>query len=100
VARVARIEREAGYAFARIVCRPAAGIDRHGHVLVLTAAKPPAPPPPEEEAKLVKGKRKKLSSEAPKPAASAVGSVTPAQPATANPVPPSAAQAALPANRP
>ncbi|MBL8380853.1 MAG: rod shape-determining protein MreC [Burkholderiales bacterium] len=66
VARVARVEREAGYAFARIICKPAAGVDRHGHVLVLTAAKPPAPPPAvEEEVKPAKGKRKKLRSEEP-----------------------------------
>ena len=49
VATVVRIEREAGYAFARIVCKPAAGVDRAGQVLVSrrTAFTPAAPPPPE-----------------------------------------------------
>jgi rod shape-determining protein MreC len=59
VARVARIEREAGYAFAKIICKPAAGIDRFGQVLVLMSdakALPPAPPP-EVEDKAIKGKR-------------------------------------------
>ncbi len=35
VATVARIERDAAYAFARSVCQPAAGVDGGGYVLVL-----------------------------------------------------------------
>jgi len=35
VATVARIERDAAYAFARIECRPAAGVESGGYVLVL-----------------------------------------------------------------
>jgi rod shape-determining protein MreC len=35
VATVARIERDAAYAFARIVCQPAAGVDSSAYVLVL-----------------------------------------------------------------
>jgi len=35
VATVARIERDAAYAFARIDCRPAAGVESGGYVLVL-----------------------------------------------------------------
>ncbi|MBC7803928.1 MAG: rod shape-determining protein MreC, partial [Candidatus Parcubacteria bacterium] len=35
VATVARIERDAAYAFARIVCQPAAGVDSGSYVLVL-----------------------------------------------------------------
>lgn len=35
VATVTRIERDAAYAFARIVCQPAAGVDSGRHVLVL-----------------------------------------------------------------
>ena len=60
VASVTRIEREAGYAFAKILCKPAAGIDRFGQVLVLMSeAKPPPPPPPvEAEEKPGKGKGK------------------------------------------
>lgn len=62
VATVARIEREAGYAFAKIVCTPAGGVDRHGHVLVLKSSAPPAPPPPvtEPEEKGGRGKKKRL----------------------------------------
>jgi rod shape-determining protein MreC len=37
VATVARIERDAAYAFARIVCLPAAGVESGGYVLVLGA---------------------------------------------------------------
>jgi rod shape-determining protein MreC len=35
VATVSRIERDASAAFARIVCEPAAGVDKHRFVLVL-----------------------------------------------------------------
>jgi rod shape-determining protein MreC len=35
VARVLRVERDAAYAFARIVCQPVAGTDQHRQVLVL-----------------------------------------------------------------
>ena len=61
VATVAKIEREAGYAFARIICTPAAGIGRFGQVLVLTTRinLPPAPPEAAVEEKSVKAKRKK-----------------------------------------
>ncbi len=45
VASVMRIERDAENAFARVVCRPAAGVDRGRFVLVLTdeTVKPPRP---------------------------------------------------------
>ena len=60
VATVDKIEREAGYAFAKIVCTPAAGMDRFGQVLVLTTdIKLPPPPAAESEEKNVKLKRKK-----------------------------------------
>ncbi len=47
VAKVARVERDTAFGFARIVCEPLAGIERHGMVLVLgkrvvTEAPPPA----------------------------------------------------------
>ncbi|MFN0162600.1 MAG: rod shape-determining protein MreC [Burkholderiales bacterium] len=99
VARVARVEREAGYAFARIVCKPAAGVDRHGHVLVLTAAKPPPPrPPAEEEVKAVKGKRKKLRNEEP----GRSGDAAPASPGATAPAGPAtpAAKPATPSSKP
>ena len=35
VARVVRIERDAAYAFAKIICQPVAGTDQHRQVLVL-----------------------------------------------------------------
>jgi rod shape-determining protein MreC len=45
VATVARIERDAAYAFARIECRPAAGVESSGYVLVLAGeSKRPAYP--------------------------------------------------------
>lgn len=61
VATVAKIEREAGYAFAKIVCTPSAGVDRFGQVLVLTTeiTLPAAPPAADVEEKIIKGKRKK-----------------------------------------
>jgi len=37
VATVARIERDSAYAFARIVCQPAAGVESSGYLLVLGA---------------------------------------------------------------
>jgi rod shape-determining protein MreC len=42
VATVSRIERDAAYAFARIVCQPAAGIERGRHVIVLRGESLPA----------------------------------------------------------
>ena len=47
VATVARIERDAAYAFARISLAPTAGVDRYRQVLVL--ANESKPPPPEAE---------------------------------------------------
>ena len=38
VARVVRVERDAAYAFAKIVCQPVAGTDQHRQVLVLAKA--------------------------------------------------------------
>ena len=48
VAKVARIERDAAYAFAKIACLPTAGTDQHNQVLVL-ARDANLPPPPEVE---------------------------------------------------
>ena len=48
VATVARIERDAAYAFARIVCQPAAGVDSGRYVLVLENEARQAPPLPED----------------------------------------------------
>jgi rod shape-determining protein MreC len=45
VAKVARIDRDSAYSFARITCAPLAGVERHGLALVLGArtALPPQP---------------------------------------------------------
>lgn len=61
VARVARIERDAAYAFAKIVCVPAAGTDRHNQILVLAtdANLPPAPELEPVQPSRPKGKRTK-----------------------------------------
>jgi rod shape-determining protein MreC len=42
VAKVVRIERDAAYPFARVICLPVAGVDRHRHLLIL----PNLPSPP------------------------------------------------------
>ena len=55
VARVARVERDAAYAFARIQCVPIAGTDKHRQVLVLALASDAPPPPPEAESATQKG---------------------------------------------
>jgi rod shape-determining protein MreC len=60
VAIVERIERSAEQSFARVVCRPAAGVDRGRFVLVL-ANEPKGPPRPDdtqkEQRRAEKGKR-------------------------------------------
>jgi rod shape-determining protein MreC len=45
VARVAKIDRDSSYSFARITCAPLAGVERHGLALVLGSrtALPPQP---------------------------------------------------------
>ncbi len=47
VARVTAVEKNAAYVFARITARPAAGVDNHRFVRILTATRPAQPPPPE-----------------------------------------------------
>jgi rod shape-determining protein MreC len=48
VAAVVRIERDAEHSFARVVCRPAAGVDRGRFVLVLHNEAKAAPPRPDD----------------------------------------------------
>jgi rod shape-determining protein MreC len=50
VARVTAVEKNAAYVFAKITARPAAGVDNHRFVRILTAKPPALPPPPEERA--------------------------------------------------
>jgi rod shape-determining protein MreC len=50
VAVVSRVERNAAYLFARITCKPVAGVASHGHVLILNwEVKVPARPAEEEK---------------------------------------------------
>ena len=60
VATVARIERDAAYAFAKIYLAPTAGTDRYRQVLVLTS-EAKAPPPEETEQPVKKPPRTKRS---------------------------------------
>ena len=48
VAEVVSVERETGQIFARVLCRPLAGVDRSAELLILGAAAASAPPRPEE----------------------------------------------------
>jgi rod shape-determining protein MreC len=59
VAKVLRVDRDAAYSFARIVCEPVAGVERHGQVLILGARAPLPPQVEEAEArdKPAKGRR-------------------------------------------
>lgn len=101
VATVLRIEREAGYAFAKIACKPAAGVDRFGQVLVLTGEKIVLPElPPEADDKPVRVKRKKMRAEiAEKEAAAANARTSPAA-ATSPAAPATPAAVATPATTP
>ena len=63
VARVARIERDAAYAFAKIACTPEAGANQHRQVLVLSGGEdlPPQPesqPEPQRSGKVKKTRRR------------------------------------------
>jgi rod shape-determining protein MreC len=46
VARVTAVEKNAAYVFAKITAKPAAGVDNHRFVRILTAQRPTLPPPP------------------------------------------------------
>ncbi|MEK7736519.1 MAG: rod shape-determining protein MreC [Pseudomonadota bacterium] len=61
VAKVTRVDRDTSYAFARILCEPSAGVERHGQVLVLGSreVQPLAPPTPELKDKPDKGRKGK-----------------------------------------
>ena len=56
VATVVRIERDAEHSFARVVCRPAAGVDR-GRFLLVLSNESQAPPRPDEAAPVPKERR-------------------------------------------
>lgn len=81
VAKVVKVEREAGYTFAKIWLQPAAAIDRYAQVVVLLAknkAALPLPPADDDDAKAKRGKRK---FEERKSSESATMPTTPAAPA-------------------
>lgn len=61
VAKVVKIDRDAAYTFARILCEPLAGVERNGQVLVLAPRDMPAPQPDEQSSddKPVKGRKVK-----------------------------------------
>jgi rod shape-determining protein MreC len=50
VAEVVSVERETGQIFARVTCRPLAGVEKSPHVLVLGSAAAAVPPRPDEPA--------------------------------------------------
>lgn len=55
VARVTAVEKNAAYVFAKVTALPAAGVDNHRFVRILTASPPALPPPPEERAARERG---------------------------------------------
>ncbi len=57
VAEIANVERNAAYLFARITCRPLAGVNAHAQVLVVGAARAIPERPPEEAPPVVRTKR-------------------------------------------
>jgi len=59
VAKVVHVDRDAAYSFARIVCEPVAGVERHGQVLILglREALPPQIEEAESRDKPVKGRK-------------------------------------------
>jgi rod shape-determining protein MreC len=61
VAKVASIDRDNSFSFARIECTPLAGVERHGQVLVLGKRTPPPMPdePVEEAKKPAKGRKQR-----------------------------------------
>ena len=78
VATVVHIERDADHTFARVLCRPAAGVDRGRYVLVI-ANEPSTRPPRPEEVQAGKDRREK-SRRAKKAAAEAVKEKEPEAP--------------------
>ena len=57
VAKVVKIERDPAYPFARIICMPMAGVDRHRYLLIVSGT-PELPPRPEQGAAATEEKPK------------------------------------------
>ncbi len=92
VATVLSVEHKSADAFARIVCQPIAGVDRHQQFLILLNEQKTLPRPAPEETKKEKGPKRKMKDpgrEAAKDAAGAAPALTAAA---------TAAPAAAPAN--
>jgi rod shape-determining protein MreC len=58
VASVEKVVHDAAYPFAQVVCLPLGGVDRHRHLLVLSA-QPKLPERPEPEPEVLKARHKK-----------------------------------------
>jgi rod shape-determining protein MreC len=98
VATVLSVEHKSADAFVRIVCLPAAGIDRHQQFLILLNEQKVTPRPPPEEQKKEKGPKKRMKDtgkEAAKDAKDAA-QAAPAKAAVAAAPAPAAAPAAAP----
>lgn len=96
VATVLSVEHKSADAFARIVCQPAAGIDRHQQFLILLNEQKIPPRPAPEEQKKEKGPKKKMKDPG-KDAAKDAAQATPVSTAAAaakRPAAPSSAAAA------
>jgi len=72
VATVVRVERDEEHSFARVICKPAAGIERGRYVLVLTGETARPPRPEEAQAKDRRGEKTRRSKAKDKSAAEKV----------------------------
>jgi rod shape-determining protein MreC len=57
VAEISHVERNAAYMFARINCRPVAGVNSNSHVLIVQGIRPPPKRPPEEPPAAPRGRK-------------------------------------------
>jgi rod shape-determining protein MreC len=60
VAKIVKIDRDAAYTFARILCQPLAGVERNGQVLVLAPREMPAAQPEDQSSNETPGKGRKV----------------------------------------
>lgn len=93
VASVLSVEHKSADAFARIVCQPAAGVDRNQQFLILLNEQKTPPRPPPEEHKKEKGPKKRMKDAGkeaaqPAPAAAQAAAASPVAAAPAAPAAP------------
>jgi rod shape-determining protein MreC len=93
VASVLSVEHKSADSFARIVCQPAAGIDRHQQFLILLNEQKIPPRPAPEEQKKEKGPKKKMK-DGPRDTAKDAAQAAPANTAAKTAAPAAPAQAA------